>query len=180
MRKVALDLQDRICTCVPQPTLYSAVFSSASRVQLAHKAGLNCTTEAYQNAAGKSRDCATLSAAHELGMPYTAAMCTSAVRYNQLPILQHLTKRCIWNQVSVVRGAASSGNLEMMAWLVQQPAVVLDEIVMRLAAQHGRTAMCKYLQYSSAPGTQARAMQQRRKATPILCAGCTSRAVPGT
>jgi hypothetical protein len=151
MCKVALDLADRDFTCVSQMTLYSAAFGSASRVQLAHKAGLNCITEAYQYAAGKSRDCATLSAAHELGMPYTATTSTSAARYNQLPILHFLADRCIWNEASAVRGAASSGNIEMMAWLVQQPSVVLDEIVMRSAAARGHTAMCKYLRSQQCP-----------------------------
>jgi hypothetical protein len=151
MFKVALDLEDRVFTCIPQITLYSAIFGSASRVQLAHEAGVNCTTEVYQYAAGKSRDCAALAATHELGMPYTATTSTSAARYNQLPILQYLAERCIWNEASAVRGAASSGNIKMMAWLVQQPGVVLDAIVVRSAAAHGRTAMCKYLRSRQCP-----------------------------
>jgi hypothetical protein len=58
---------DRI-TCVPQMTLYSSVFASSSRVQLAHTSGLDCSSKEYHHAAGKFADITTLATAHELGM----------------------------------------------------------------------------------------------------------------
>jgi hypothetical protein len=63
--------EQKIITIVPQMTLYSSVFGSPSRAQLAHENGLDCTSEAYQRAAGRHADIATLAAAHSLGMEYT-------------------------------------------------------------------------------------------------------------
>jgi hypothetical protein len=60
-------------SCVPQMTLYSSMFASPSRVRLAHQQeDVNNSTSAYQYAAGKYSTVASLVAAHELGMDYTA------------------------------------------------------------------------------------------------------------
>jgi hypothetical protein len=34
-------------TCVPQMTLFSSVFASSSRVQMAHRTGLDCSSQAH-------------------------------------------------------------------------------------------------------------------------------------
>jgi hypothetical protein len=159
--------------CVPHMTLYSAVFSSSSRVQLAQQSGLDNSTASYQCSAGMHGNAATLIAAHELGMKYTHFTMMGAAKHNQLSVLQFLhaqgcswheavaaaaAKRgdlqmlqwvceqgCEWDDWYICDYAASSGNIEMAAWVKQEPWVVCDEYAMRAAAAKGHTAMCQFL-----------------------------------
>jgi hypothetical protein len=102
-------LESIIINCVPQMTLYSSVFTSPSRVQLAHESGLDCTSEAYQRAAGKHADIATVATAHELGMLYTDATMYGAAQCNKLAEVQFLHKQgCPWHS-DMLKLAASSG-----------------------------------------------------------------------
>jgi Ankyrin repeats (3 copies) len=47
--------------------------------------------------------------------------------------------------------AAESGNVELMAWLLQQPGMHLNEEVITLAVFRGRMAMCQYLHAQQCP-----------------------------
>jgi hypothetical protein len=156
------------------------VFTSPFRVSFAHDSGLACTSKAYQRAAGKHADAATLAAAHELGMEYTDVTMTSAARYNRLAELQYLHRQgCVWpaglletaaasGHLELLRWchehgcsfreakvapayAAQSGNVELMAWVLQQPATQLSVRVMKAAAVNGRLAMCTFLHAQQCP-----------------------------
>jgi hypothetical protein len=139
-------------TCVPQMTLYSSVFASPSRVELAYKSGLDCSPEAYQRAPGKHADIATLFTAHDMGMHCTTETMLGAAQCNKLADVQHLyavyIEGCPWTtgllEVAASHGyfellcrcyehgcrfaeackapvlAAESGNVELIAWVVQQ------------------------------------------------------------
>jgi hypothetical protein len=61
--------------CFAQMTLYSSIFTSASRVKLAHESGLDCKAVKYEYAAGRHADTTTLAAAHELGMDLQLQQC---------------------------------------------------------------------------------------------------------
>jgi hypothetical protein len=47
--------------------------------------------------------------------------------------------------------AVSSGNIELTAWVKQQPGVVCNEDAMNTAARKGLTAMCEYLHAEECP-----------------------------
>jgi hypothetical protein len=161
-------------TCDTQVTLYSSVFTSPSRVELAYDHGLDCTSEAYLRAAGKYADVATIATAHDLGMPFTATTMAGAAHCNKLAEVQYLHSQgcawpeqlleyaarsghfellrwchehgCDWHMVNwATTCAAQSGNVELMAWVLEQPGAELTENVMRIAVSKKYTAMCQYL-----------------------------------
>jgi hypothetical protein len=167
-------------TCIPQMTLYSAVFASSSRVRLAHENGVNCSTTAYEHAAGKHGTVASLMAARELGMEFSAATMMGAAEGNQLPVLQYLHAQkypwhwtvpaaaarrgdlemlrwlkeqgCGWEDgKDILCAAVRSGNIDMAAWVKQQPGVVCDENTMAAAAGKGHTAICEFLHAEQCP-----------------------------
>jgi F-box domain len=80
----------KVVICVAQMTLYSSVFASPSRVELAQQSGLGCSLWYYRHAAGKHADVATLVAAHKLGMEYTEVTMAAASVHNNLAVVQHL------------------------------------------------------------------------------------------
>eukprot|EP00953_Heterococcus_sp_UTEX-ZZ885_P002547 1886-Heterococcus_DN1.PRE.2 len=164
--------------CTAQMTLYGAVFASASRVRLA-KQSLNCNAEHYRSAAGRCADAEALAAAHELGMPYTAATMHRCALCNKLAVMQFLHAQgcpwdesvctaaaergcfemlrwarehgCEWEHQHILQAAASSGNIEMTAWVKSQPNVGLGPQAMYSAAANGHTAMCAYLRAEGSP-----------------------------
>jgi hypothetical protein len=136
------------------------------------------------HAAGRYADVPSLEAAYELGMQYTVETLEGAAMCNQLPVLRFLRTQdcpqghsvadaaaaagaydvlrwlrgqgCTWNESSILGRAASSGNIEMTAWVKQKAGVVCDEGAMNGAAREGHTAMCKYLRDEHCPwGTDA-------------------------
>jgi hypothetical protein len=166
--------------CVPQMTLYSSVLASPSRVKLAHTSRLDCASGAYQLTAGKHVDITTLAAAHELGMPYTHATMAGAAKDNKLAEVQYLhTQGCPWSLMllneaaqngyfellrwcrlhgcsfccvrKATQYAAESGNVDLVAYMLQQPATGLSAGVMAAAASRGRTAVCQYLHQLHCP-----------------------------
>jgi hypothetical protein len=174
------DSSSKVLTCVPQMTLYSAVFASPSRVELAQKSGLDSSLWYYRHAAGKYADVATLAAAHELGMEYTDITMAAASLHNNLAAVQHPhSQGCPWSTLSLeratsrghlevvrwcyehgwrfeiamegVHSAAESGNVELMAWLLQQPGMQLNEEAMTLAVFRGHMAMCQFLHARKCP-----------------------------
>jgi hypothetical protein len=184
LRSQQLPVQDQhgfeiIITCFPQMTLFSSVLTSPSRVKLAHEIGLACTSEAYQRAAGKHADVATLTTAHKRGMEYTAKMIAGAAKYNKLAEVQHLHGQgcpwpswllhiaassgffelvrwcyehgCPWDAKWAACFAAQSGNIELIAWVLQQPDTELCADTMYAAASEGHTAMCQYLHAQQCP-----------------------------
>jgi hypothetical protein len=169
--------------CDPQMTLYSSACASPSRLILAQKHGLDCTSEIFQLAAGKHADVTTLATAHELGMQYTAATMTGAAQCNKLAEVQHLHSQgcpwplrlldvlagggnlqllrwcyeqgCAWHNVaSAPNHAAESGNVELMAWVLQQPGTRLSADVMWVAVLEGHTSLCQYLHSLQCPWTE--------------------------
>jgi hypothetical protein len=166
--------------CVPQMTLYSSVFSSPSRVKLAHANRLNCRLAAYKRAAGKYADIATLAAAHSLGMEYTAATMAEAAHCNKFAVVQYLHDQgcpwpawqlegaamkghlellrwcyahgCPWREASrAPYYAVKSGDINVMAWVLQQPGTQLSKDVMCRSAIKDRAAMCEFLHEQHCP-----------------------------
>jgi hypothetical protein len=166
-------------TCAPHTTLYSTVFASASRVKYAHASGVDCSTPRYQFAAGRHATVASLIIASEVGMEYSVATMMGVADSNTLPVLQFLRAQgcpwdetlsraaarrgnlemlrwlqqhgCPWRAYSILDEAASSGNVELTAWVKQQPEVVCNEDAMIAAARKGHTAMCEYLHSEQCP-----------------------------
>jgi hypothetical protein len=168
--------------CTPQMTLYSSVFGSASRVRLAHADGINCSTQYYQHAAGMHAGIGALAAAHELGMRFPTTVAEGAARCNTLSVLQYLhaegcpwhptvcaslAKRgdfealrwvrengCVWYDFCIVSDAASSGNIEMTAWVKEQVRLPYRADSMSAAAGSCQTAMCQFLYAEQCPWSE--------------------------
>jgi hypothetical protein len=170
-----------IAICIPQITLYSAAFASPAILRLAHQQGLDSKSAslAYHRAAAKHADVATLAAAHKLGLQYTAMTMSCAARCNRLAEVQYLHRRgCPWParlfEVVASSGCcellrwchehgcpmdvhiapyftAQSGNIELMAWVMQLTGAQLSAEAMCAAASKGRTAMCQYLHTQQCP-----------------------------
>eukprot|EP00953_Heterococcus_sp_UTEX-ZZ885_P016774 9409-Heterococcus_DN1.PRE.6 len=112
----SIGLRARTITCGPQMTLFSSVFTSPSRVKLAHETDLNCRLTAYQHAAGKYADVTTLRAAHEVGLEYIMATIDGAARFNNLPAVQYLhSQGCHW-PLQLLKRAAINGYFELVRW----------------------------------------------------------------
>jgi Ankyrin repeats (3 copies) len=169
------------CRCVSKRTQFSSVFASPSRAQLALESGLDSTSKACQRAAGEHADIATLATAHSLGMQFTASTLAGAAQYNKLAAVQYLhSPGCPWPYSGVLENAAKdghfellrwgydngctwgsaarasecaaySGNVELMAWVLQQPGVQLNAMAMCRAAEHGHTELCQYLHAQQCP-----------------------------
>jgi hypothetical protein len=153
-------------------TLCSSVFTSPARAQFAHESGLDCTSESYGEAAGMHADTATL-AAHTVRMPFIETTITGAAQCNKFAELRYLRSQGCPRSSSVLEAAASSGsyellrwchecgcpfegedvtlcaaesgNVEMMAWVLQQPEAQLSRAVLQGAAREGHAAMVQYL-----------------------------------
>jgi hypothetical protein len=169
-------------TCAPYMTLFSAVFASAARVRLAEES-LDCTTERYRSGAGKYADVEALAAAVELGMPYSYATMHGCALCNTLAVMQYLRTKgccwhhlvctaaaergyfemlrwarehgCEWNEHTILSSAASSENVEMAAWVYQQPDAIFSPAAMHAAAANGLTAMCEWLHSEGSPWDDA-------------------------
>jgi hypothetical protein len=166
--------------CDSQTTRLTSVLTSPARVKLAHKSGLDCTSLRLQYAAGKHADIATLAAAHELGLELDEIVLTGAAALNKLAEVQYLhSKGCDWpvglleeaaskgyfellrwcyehgcpfdDDDCVTVNAADSGNVELMAWVLQQPGTKLYSKAMSNAALRGDLAMCQFLYEQKCP-----------------------------
>jgi hypothetical protein len=156
-------------------TLCSSVFASPACVKLAQEVGLNCKNYTYrcQLAAGRYGTVEALLAARDLVMEYSTGTMKGAAEGNKLAVLQFLHARGCptdrffpevvarrgdlevlrwihehgykWNNYAILKTAASSGNVEMTAWVKQQPGVAFDWQAMNAAAAYGHTAICEYL-----------------------------------
>jgi hypothetical protein len=148
-------------------------------VRCARDNGMSFSTAQLQFAAGRHGSAATLLTARQLGMDYTANLMVGAAEDNTFPVLQFLRAQgcpwdsrfsaalarrgdfemlrwarelgCEWNTNDILNKAASSGNVEMAAWVSEQPGVVCNEESMVSAAHGGFTAMCEYLHAEQCP-----------------------------
>jgi hypothetical protein len=75
-----------------QTTLFSAVFASTSRVNLAHECGLTFDNARLQRLAGRVGEVPTLRAAQELGLQLTDAVLIGAAESASVPKLRLLRK----------------------------------------------------------------------------------------
>jgi hypothetical protein len=106
-------------TVTSKMTLYSAVFSSASRVRLAHEDGLMFEDRFnfLHRVAGKAADVPTLQAAHELGLAFTAEVLIGAAEDASLPKLHwlHMYQGCGLPPL-LNNFAARSGSIDTLRW----------------------------------------------------------------
>jgi hypothetical protein len=63
---------------------------------------------------------------------------------------------CSWEAGTISHYSSESGNVELMAWVLQQPGTRLYEGVMEVAALYGHTAMCQYLHTQQYPSGLAK------------------------
>eukprot|EP00953_Heterococcus_sp_UTEX-ZZ885_P020733 11602-Heterococcus_DN1.PRE.2 len=169
----------RTVTCHVKMTPYSSVFAAPSRIKLARESGVNFTTQTFKHSAGAYADTETLTAAHELGMQYSATTMIGAARCNKLAVLQFLRDQgCAWNNLVIhqaikrddlemvrwphengcewsercaLKYAAQSGNIELMHWVQQRVDQHFTAQDMRTAVQQGRTDVCEYLHSQQCP-----------------------------
>jgi hypothetical protein len=160
-----------INSCPANVTLFRSVFESPLQVTHAHDCGLTLNLYQCQKNAGMYADVATLATAHNLGVQYTASIMLHATRSNKLAGLQYMHSQdcelarelleaaascghfevlrwchgagCLWDCIDWTPiSAAEGGNIQLMAWLSQQPGMQLYAGVMIRAALHGHTVLC--------------------------------------
>eukprot|EP00953_Heterococcus_sp_UTEX-ZZ885_P009669 5679-Heterococcus_DN1.PRE.1 len=132
-------------------TSLEAVFGSAARLNLSLERGLQPELDSFgvHRAAGKAADASTLTAAHELGMPWAPKLMQSMARHNRLCQLQWLhTEQGCQLPEDICAHAAESGSIDMLKWLKEQGSV-FDKSTMRSAADHGHVV--RYLRAEGCP-----------------------------
>jgi hypothetical protein len=153
MSKAYSFYSDPCFTCTPKMTLYSAVFASPAAVQHAHACGLKSRGGRYEFAAGLYADTATLSAAHELGMPHTAAIPNGAAlagAASKLHWLCTVQQHELNHNVAVF--AALGGNVEVFE-LLQQQGCAFSAKLCSSAASFNRLPVLQYLRSQDCPWT---------------------------
>jgi hypothetical protein len=101
-----------------QMTLYSAVFASASRVQLAYDISLSFEDVNMQRMAGRVGDVCTLQVAHKLGLQLTDYVLIGIVEAASVPKLEWLhTQQGYELPEYISRYAATSGSIDTLRWL---------------------------------------------------------------
>jgi hypothetical protein len=170
--------------CNSHMTFYSSVFASTSRLKLALECGLDWPSAKLQRAAGKHADVATLTTAADMGLRYTAVAMATAARCNKLAEVHFLYRQgCLWSSgmleeaassghfellrwccehgcrwVAVDKApnyAAESGDVQLMAYVLQLQGTRLSAPTMCTAAEHGHIAMCLYLHTQHCPWSKA-------------------------
>jgi hypothetical protein len=125
--------------CVPQMPLFSSVLASPARVKLAHKFQLDCTSQAYQYAAGRHADTATLKTAHKLGMQYSSTSMRGAADCYKLAEMQHLHRQgCPWPR-GLLKKLLEVGALSCCAGALS--TAVLGGIYLRHPGEQPKAAM---------------------------------------
>jgi hypothetical protein len=141
------DLHDEtvLRTVTAQMTLGSAVFASASRVNLAHERGLTFDNKKLQRVAGKVADVPTLRATHELGLELRYQVLSGAAEAASLPKLQwlHTTQGCpLYADVTYL--AARVGSVDTLRWL-RSGGCAISASTCRGAAAGAHTHMLQFL-----------------------------------
>jgi hypothetical protein len=115
------DSEALLCTITSQMTLYSAVFASASRVNLAHENGLVFDNAKLQRISGKVGDIITLQAACGHGLQLTDEVLIGAADAASVPKLQwlHTQQGCPLPR-GICDWAAKSGSIDTLKWLKEQ------------------------------------------------------------
>jgi hypothetical protein len=89
---------------------------------------------------------------HTQDCPWDRSVRDAAAAAGAYEVLRWLREQgCDWNEFGILSQAASSGNVEMTAWVKQQPGVECDDEVMFTAAVEGHTAMCEFLHAEQCP-----------------------------
>jgi Ankyrin repeats (many copies) len=112
------DDKPHLLTIASHTTLYSAVFTSASRVNLARECSLAFDNKKLQRIAGKSAEISTLRAARELGLQLTDEVLIGAAAAASVPKLQwlHTQQGCELPE-GICDWAAKSGSTDILRWL---------------------------------------------------------------
>jgi hypothetical protein len=102
--------------------------------------------------AAMSGSTAVLQWLREQGIAFTKQTCEYAAYYGQLSALQYLRAAgCSWDNHHILEHAASSGCVDLVAWMKQQIGVVTSVSAMCTAAERGHTAVCEYLRAERCP-----------------------------
>jgi hypothetical protein len=134
-------------------TSRKAAFASPSRVRLAHELGMTMGLEpdgvmrpshdSWAHVVGKYGSIKSIDAAHKLGMPLEADMCSSAARRGSLPLLTWLRSQgCPWHSAdpdldeTVSSIAAEVGHVEMLKYIKQQGELLSEADTVRRGMRH--------------------------------------------
>eukprot|EP00953_Heterococcus_sp_UTEX-ZZ885_P004770 3062-Heterococcus_DN1.PRE.2 len=172
------DEEPFLITVIQEETLFSAVFASASRVNLAFTHGLPFDDLSLQRIAGRVADIPVLQAARELGLAFTEELLVGAAEAALVPKLQwlHIAQGCRLRQgltcfaarsgsTSMLRclkehgcvystntceGAAAGGHQHVLQFLRDQ-GCEWDESACSAAAEHGHLSTLKWLHEHGCP-----------------------------
>jgi hypothetical protein len=139
------NLREYSITCCAQMTLYSSVFASPARVQVAHCSGLNLNKPQCQYAAGKYASAATLLAACALGAQVTIATLKGAAAAGDLTKLMwlHSKQQCrLGDGISL--HAAMSGSVAVLSWLSEH-STGFTAVTCAMAARYNQLGALQFL-----------------------------------
>jgi hypothetical protein len=132
--------------CTSYMTLLRAATASESRLRLAHCCGLQLSTWRAQRAVGFFGDQETISTARELSMPLSVHVSRGAARSGELAKLQWLllTQGCP-EYARIGNSAAWSGSIGMLMWLKEHRGLVFDADTVNCAAAAGHWRLLQLL-----------------------------------
>jgi hypothetical protein len=170
------DGQAKLFTITSKTTRYSAVFASASTVNLAHECGLVFDNENLQRAAGQAASAPTLRAANELGLQFTDKVAIGAAEAASLSKLQwlHTEQHCQLPD-SICAYAARSGSTDILKWL-KTLAAHLELIPV---SGKVRQLVFNSCVTKAVHGTKILVQLLLGVATSRLCSGCMRKGVSG-
>jgi Ankyrin repeats (3 copies) len=90
---------------------------------------------------------------HEQGCPWPMKVLEQAAREGHFELVRWCYEHgCTWHEILKVPFiAAQSGNIELMAWVLQLPGIRLSGSAMYGAARYGHIAMCQFLHSQQCP-----------------------------
>jgi hypothetical protein len=139
-----------LCTklqCAPSIELsYSAAASSSIAVLawLKHR-GVVFIVETAVHAA-RNNQMPALRYLRTEGCPWDVKVCREAAANGSCAALRWMREHeCHWDASKILSTAASSGSIELVEWVHQQPGVLASSDVLAAATQHGHTALCVHL-----------------------------------
>eukprot|EP00953_Heterococcus_sp_UTEX-ZZ885_P039464 20226-Heterococcus_DN1.PRE.1 len=134
--------------------MYAAMGGSVELLEWLNQQGIGFTVATMHTAAEYNHN-AAVKCLHSLGCPWSLDVPSFAAMRGYFEMLRWACEHgdAGWSTLRVLDKAAASGNIEMIAWVAQQPGAVFMASTMCAAAEHGRTAVCEYLLSQQCPMT---------------------------
>jgi hypothetical protein len=153
VRKLQRTVDKEYFACVPQMTVYSAVFASPSRVRHTHAHGLRWPYYMFESVAGRGYTelCAYLRAER---CDWDDMTCRAATVGGHCTTLRWLREHgCRWDTIYTPIWAAEGGSVDVLAYNQQHGIVFTDEMlthILKTAVACDHSAAAEWLRQQGA------------------------------